>query len=627
MRLIRCSICFFALASGLLLARRPDWSRMQVTAAVDQVLAESGLPRSARLLDASVDGSRIGLNFAPGTTREQALRAALAAVSRLPGDAGAVALSISVNGEAVAVRAASKLSRAAVAPGNEPTGPRVLLRSDSLAAGAADTLQAVLSSQGLAVIESGDAAVTLTLQATAGAAPLVAYSSEVSHDMAAELQAGIPGARLVECSACLADDGAPSVLVELGDSSANASTVMAAALAIRSSLKTLATASSRSAAEGQMVSPVAGSTLGGSTVTFQWDAGSGSTDYWLMVGTWLGGNTIFSADMGTLTTATVTGIPADGRTIYVRLWSYVNGAWVSSDSQFKAAGATSAVKAGITSPTAGTKLSGTTTVFNWSAGSGVSRYYLFVGTWAGGNTLYSGDMGTSQTATVTGLPSDASPIYVRLWSYIDTGWQYNDYAYTASGTAPVAAKATLTTPSPGSKLAGTSVTLAWNAGTNVDRYYLFAGTWQGGNDLYSADMVNSLSAVVTGLPSDASTIFVRLWSYIDNAWQYSDYTYTAVGTAPVPVAAVITSPASGSKLTGATVTFTWSTGTAVDHYYLFVGTTVGNNDVYGADMGTSSTSAAVSGLPTNGKPLYVRIWSYIDGAWQWSDAQYTAAGN
>jgi hypothetical protein len=28
----------------------------------------------------------------------------------------------------------------------------------------------------------------------------------------------------------------------------------------------------------------------------------------------------------------------------------------------------------------------------------------------------------------------------------------------------------------------------------------------------------------------------------------------------------------------------------------------------------------------NGQVIYVRLWSYIDGAWQYSDASYRAAG-
>ena len=35
---------------------------------------------------------------------------------------------------------------------------------------------------------------------------------------------------------------------------------------------------------------------------------------------------------------------------------------------------------------------------------------------------------------------------------------------------------------------------------------------------------------------------------------------------------------------------------------------------------------SVTGLPTNGKKLYARIYSWINGAWQYNDFTYTATG-
>jgi hypothetical protein len=61
----------------------------------------------------------------------------------------------------------------------------------------------------------------------------------------------------------------------------------------------------------------------------------------------------------------------------------------------------------------------------------VSQYWLYIGTTAGAANLVNRDTGTSLSTTV-GLPSDGSTLYVRLWSLTATGWQYNDYAYTAT---------------------------------------------------------------------------------------------------------------------------------------------------------------------------------------------------
>jgi hypothetical protein len=510
-----------------------------------------------------------------------------------------------------------------------PQAPRVLLVAGGATEALVSTLEAVLSEDGFEVstgpFDSAPAA-TLVLRATSGAQPLIVFDGESSGAMARAMHRGLPGARLDECRGCLAGQGGPTVVVELGEAAGSAATQMDAALAVRDALRPLAAAGARTAPKAEMTSPAPGATLSGSTATFQWSAGDQASQYWLMIGTWLGGDTIYSADQGTLTSAPVSGLPTDGRTIYVRLWSYVNGQWVSNDYQYKAyaAGGVTPAKAAITSPAAGSTLGGAAATFQWNAGTGVSRYYLFVGLWAGGNTIYSQDMAANLQATVPNLPTDGSTVYVRLWSYIDAGWQYNDYTFKAAGTL-TPAKAAMTTPAAGSTLAGSSAAFQWSAGTAVTRYYLFVGKWQGGNTLFSQDMGTSTSANVTGLPVDASTVYVRLWSYIAGQWQYNDYTYTAAGSAPVAAKAALTAPAPGSTLAGTSAAFTWTAGSSVQRYWLFVGTTQGNNDIYGADQGTN-TSATVAGLPVNGKVLYVRLWSYLNGGWQYNDYSYRAAG-
>jgi hypothetical protein len=74
----------------------------------------------------------------------------------------------------------------------------------------------------------------------------------------------------------------------------------------------------------QMLSPAPGSTFTSSTETFQWNPGFGNSEFLLYVGSTPGGVDLYiSGSLGaTTTSANVTGIPVDGRTIYVQLWSY-----------------------------------------------------------------------------------------------------------------------------------------------------------------------------------------------------------------------------------------------------------------------------------------------------------------
>ena len=275
-----------------------------------------------------------------------------------------------------------------------------------------------------------------------------------------------------------------------------------------------------------IVSPTPGSTLPGSSVTFSWTTGSGVSQYYLYVGNSFGGSDIYAASQGLATSATVSNLPADGRTIYVRLWSYIPSlGWLWRDYTYTAA--VMATPAAIYSPAPGSTLPGSSATFYWTPGSGVSMYYLYVGSSFGGFDIYAASQGLATAATVSNLPTDGRTIYVRLWSYISNmGWLWRDYTYTA---AVMATPADIYSPAPGSTLAGSSATFYWTTGSGVSMYYLYVGTYSGGYDIYAAGQGLATSATVSNLPADGRTLYVRLWSYIPSSgsWLWRDYTYRA----------------------------------------------------------------------------------------------------
>jgi serine protease len=276
--------------------------------------------------------------------------------------------------------------------------------------------------------------------------------------------------------------------------------------------------------KSQITSPANGSTFSSSSVAFTWSTGSGVSQYWLYVGNSAGANDIYAADQGTSLSRTVSGIPTDGRTIYVRLWSSLSSGWQYADYTYKAFTGTTIAKAVMTSPANGSTFSSSSVPFTWNTGSGASDYFLYLGSSAGGNDIYSADQGMALSRTVTGVPTNGRTIYVRLWSNLSSGWQYNDYTYTAfTGTS--AAKAQMTSPANGSTFGSSSVAFVWNAGSGVSDYYLYVGNSAGASDIYGADQGTALSRTVAGIPTDGRTIYVRLWSNLSSGWQYNDYTY------------------------------------------------------------------------------------------------------
>src|SRR3989475_7580297 len=100
-------------------------------------------------------------------------------------------------------------------------------------------------------------------------------------------------------------------------------------------------------------------------------------------------------------------------------------------------------------------------------------------------------------------------------------WQINDNTRRAASQN----KATLTNPPPGSSLGGATVSFGWSAGTGATEYWLEVGTTGvGSTNLYSQSQGLNLSGTVNGLPTDGSTMYVRLWTLLGTR-QFNDYKY------------------------------------------------------------------------------------------------------
>ena len=372
----------------------------------------------------------------------------------------------------------------------------------------------------------------------------------------------------------------------------------------------------------EIKSPAPGSAFSSSDVTFSWTSNDAPVTTWILyVGTSPESSNIYYS--GSLTadvlTAEITGPPTDSRTIYARLRYLLNGAWQSADFQYTAADLVPQVQA----PAPGSVLAGSTAAFSWTSnGAPVTRWILYVGTRTGSsNVYYSGTLSSSvTTATVTRIPTDSSTIYVRLRYIVNGAWRYTDYEYTTADLSP-----SLLTPIPGSVLTGASATFSWtDGGAAVTRWILYVGTSLGSSNLhYSGSLSSTITpATVTGLPTDSRTIYVRLRYILNGYWKHTDYQYTAADLVPELVA-----PTPGGTLAGANQSFTGtSNGAAVSKWILYVGTSLGSSNLfYSGDLVSGVLSADVSGLPTDGRAIYVRLRYLANGAWKSLDYQYTAA--
>jgi hypothetical protein len=278
--------------------------------------------------------------------------------------------------------------------------------------------------------------------------------------------------------------------------------------------------------------------LSGSSVTFTWSAGSSETAYYLDVGTTTQANYYYSS--GSLPTSTlsetVSGLPTNGSTVVVTLYTLLGGTWYANTYDFHALNP-SAGQAVLTSPAPNNNtppsLSGSSVTFTWSAGTGETAYYLDVGTTTQANYYYSsGSLPTSTLSeTVSGLPTNGSTVVVTLYTQLGGTWYANTYNFHAFN--PSADQAVLTSPTPNNTspplLSGSSVTFTWSAGTGETAYYLDVGTTTQANYYYSSGSLptTTLSETVNSLPTDGSEVVVTLYTMLGGTWYSNVYNFTA----------------------------------------------------------------------------------------------------
>jgi hypothetical protein len=183
--------------------------------------------------------------------------------------------------------------------------------------------------------------------------------------------------------------------------------------------------------------------------------------------------------------------------------------------------------------------------------------------------------------------------------------------------ATIDPRAYFTYPLDGATLALTQ-SFIWSTGYQAQGYWIYVGSCQDCTDILDQNMGLNRSVTVY-LPNDGRVIYVTLFTFYAGNWYWADYQFRAPSPQPQP--AQMISPANGSTLS-ATQTFTWTTGTYVDQYSLWIGSCQDCHDLLYENEGHNTTRTL--SLPTDGRTIYVSLYSSIGGKWYWFDYQYRA---
>jgi hypothetical protein len=170
-------------------------------------------------------------------------------------------------------------------------------------------------------------------------------------------------------------------------------------------------------------------------------------------------------------------------------------------------------------------------------------------------------------------------------------------------------------PTDGATNVSMSTPVQWTAVPGAQVYYLYLGSTLGAFDLANSGELHTTSYTAVNIP--AGLVYARLWTVVADVWRYVDISFTAANDSMT-----LTYPAAGVSSADMTHPFEWTPASGAVAYYLYVGTSVGDNDI--VDSGEiQSTQYLAYNLPLN-QPINCRLWVFAQGYWRYLDRVITA---
>jgi hypothetical protein len=151
--------------------------------------------------------------------------------------------------------------------------------------------------------------------------------------------------------------------------------------------------------------------------------------------------------------------------------------------------------------------------------------------------------------------------------------------------------------------------ITWTSVSGAEAYYLYVGTAAGTNDLVNTGAIQQTSTLVTTLPAN-QTVYARIYVLLAGVWSHGTDISFAAAAPPAPS---FTAPTNGAVNVSLAQPISWTTVANAQAYYLYVGTTVGSNDLVNSGE-IQQASYAVPTLPSN-QVVYARIYSRVAGVW------------
>jgi alpha-tubulin suppressor-like RCC1 family protein len=347
-------------------------------------------------------------------------------------------------------------------------------------------------------------------------------------------------------------------------------------------------------------SPADGSTVSSTSVTFQWSASNGATNYWLAVIRASDNSVIVNKAVGNVTSDTETGFPNDG-TAYKWVVAAGNGAgWSSASAARTFTNGTVTIPSapGLTSPVDGATVSGASVTFQWSASSGATNYWLAVTNTNGNYVVINKAVGNVTSVTIIGFPNIGTMYKWVVAAGNSAGWGNASTARTfingtVGGPAPSVAY-----PPEGGSVSGTSITFKWDPVNEATNYWLAVIKASDNSVIINKAVGNVTSDTEAGFPNNGTQYKWVIAPGNSTGWGIAQSRIFTSGV-EIPAAPSLTSPADGAKVNGTSVTFQWAPSSGATNYWLAVVRVSDNSVIVNKAVG-NVTSDIEAGFPNNG---------------------------
>jgi hypothetical protein len=338
----------------------------------------------------------------------------------------------------------------------------------------------------------------------------------------------------------------------------------------------------------------------------QWTSVAGAQAYYLYVGTATGASDIVNSGEMQQTSYVLRTFPAN-QVLYARLFTKFGALWRYTSITFSG----DVLTAQITSPVNATTTADWAQPIQWTSVPNAQAYYLYVGTSPGANNLINSGEIHQTSFSASGLPAN-QVVYARLYTEVGGVWRYTDSSFRGD-----ILTTRITSPADSSLNADWMQPIRWTVVPNAQAYYLYVGTSLGTHDLINTGEIHQLSYPATNLPAN-QVVYARMFAEVGGVWRYTDSTFSGD-----ILTARITSPASGSIGANFGQPMQWTTVPNAQAYYLYVGTSVGANNLINTGE-IHQTSYPIDGLPAN-QTVYARIYAKVGGIWRFTDSSFSGA--